>query len=88
MAAAISSLLSSAACAPRSGSPPAPALGHLLADLNLILRPGDVQNLTVGVDGNKVYILDAVLDHAVHGVSAGAADADDLDVYRSLGIIL
>jgi hypothetical protein len=36
-----------------------------------------LQRLHVGVDGEELDALDLGLDHAVDGVDAGAADADD-----------
>ena len=40
---------------------------------------GLLQRLQVGVDGEELDALDLRLDHAVDGVHAGAADADDAD---------
>jgi hypothetical protein len=35
--------------------------------------------LNVGVDAEEIHALETVLDHAVDGVAAAAADAEDLD---------
>jgi hypothetical protein len=40
------------------------------------LGPG--QRLRIGVDRDEVHALEVFVDHAVHGVTAAAADADDL----------
>ena len=37
------------------------------------------QRLRVGVDGDELHALEPGVDHAVDGVAATAADADDLD---------
>ena len=55
----------------------------LLADLDLLIGFGEVQDMAVGVDRDKLHALQTGLDHSVHGVVArGAADADDLDLRR------
>ena len=38
-----------------------------------------VERLSVGVDDDELDPFEAEVDHRVHGVAAGAADADDLD---------
>ena len=43
-----------------------------------------VQRLDVGVHGDELDLVDARVDHAVDGVQAGTADADDLD-HREIG---
>ncbi len=55
------------------------ALGDVGTNVNLDVRVGDRELLGVGVDGNELNTTDALLDHAVHGIGAAAADADDLD---------
>ena len=57
----------------------AQALGQLFADLDLVFRLGLRERLAVGVDGDKFHAAQAVLHHAVDGVIACAAAADDLD---------
>ena len=74
------SALSSAARSPISGRPPAPrplvSLSPMRTASGASLRQ---QRLGVGVDRDELDPVDAGLDHAVDGVAAGAADADDLD---------
>ena len=60
-------------------------MSQLLADLDLIVRAGDVQRLLVGIDRNKVYALGAAADHAVDHVVAAAAYTDDLDIDNGIG---
>ena len=57
----------------------AEAAGQLAADVELDVGVAHEQRLRVGVDGDELHALEADLDHAVHGVDAAAADADDLD---------
>ena len=57
----------------------AEAARQLAADVELDVGVGHEQGLGVGVDGDELDTLEADLDHAVHGVDAAAADADDLD---------
>ena len=57
----------------------AEAVRDLLADVDLDVGVAHVELLHVGVDGDELDALDARVDHAVHGVGAGAADADHLD---------
>ncbi len=76
----ISSRCSSAACRPTSGSlPGAEATGELAADVELHVGVAHQQRLRVGVDGDELDALQPGVDHAVDGVDAAAADADDLD---------
>ena len=76
----ISSAWSSAAFLPTSGSAPgAEAAGELAAHVELDVGVAHEQRLRVGVDGDELDALEADLDHAVDGVDATAADADDLD---------
>ena len=49
------------------------------ADVELDVRIGHEQRLSVGVDGDELGALEAHLDHAVNGVHAATANADDLD---------
>ena len=48
----------------------------LLADLDLDVGLGAGQRLGVGVDRDELHALEVLLDHAVDGVAAAAADAD------------
>src|SRR5438874_2572011 len=45
----------------------------------------DLRRLSVGIDGDELHALDAGFDHAVDGVAAAAADADDLDLSEAAG---
>ena len=54
------------------------AVGHLLADLDLLVGIGDAQRLFIGVDRDKLNALRAGLDHSVDNIVAGAADTNDL----------
>ena len=55
------------------------AAGQLTPDVELDVGIAHQQRLRVGVDGDELHALEADLDHAVDGVDATAADADDLD---------
>src|SRR5918999_721232 len=57
----------------------AEALGELVADLELDVGVAHLERLGVGVDGDELDPLEARVHHAVDGVGAAAADADDLD---------
>ncbi len=57
----------------------AEAAGELAADVELHVGVAHEQRLRVGVDGDELDALEADFDHAVDGVDAAAADADDLD---------
>ena len=57
----------------------AEAAGELAADVELHVGVAHQQRLRVGVDGDELDALQAGVDHAVDGVDAAAADADDLD---------
>ena len=57
----------------------AEAARELVADLKLDVGVAHLQRLGVGVDGDELHALEAGVDHAVYGVGAAAADADDLD---------
>ena len=57
----------------------AEAAGELAADVELDVGVAHQQRLRVGVDGDELDALQAGVDHAVDGVDAAAADADDLD---------
>ena len=53
--------------------------GQLAADVELDVGVAHQQRLRVGVDRDELDALETDLDHAVDGVDAAAADADDLD---------
>jgi hypothetical protein len=57
----------------------AEAPGQLPPDVELDVRIAHQERLRIGVDGDELHALESDLDHAVHGVDATAADADDLD---------
>ena len=57
----------------------AEAAGELAADVELDVGVAHQQRLRVGVDRDELDALETDLDHAVDGVDAAAADADDLD---------
>ena len=52
---------------------------ELAADVELHVGVGQQQRLRVGVDRDELDALQSGVDHAVDGVAATAADADDLD---------
>ena len=54
-------------------------LGQLAADLDLVRRGVEFQRLQVRVGDDELDAVEAGLHHAVDGVAAAAADADDLD---------
>jgi hypothetical protein len=56
----------------------AEAAGGLGADLHLHVGVRHQERLGVGVDGDELAAGQACVDHAVDGVRAAAADADDL----------
>ena len=60
----------------RAGAEPA---GELAADVELDVGVAHQQRLRVGVDRDELDALEPDVDHAVDGVDAAAADADDLD---------
>ncbi len=77
-----SSRLSSAARSPRDGvAADAEALGELVADADLQLGGGELKRLRIGIDGDELHAGDLLGDHAVDGVAAAAADADDFDAW-------
>jgi hypothetical protein len=43
-------------------------------------RFGQEEGLGVGIDGDEVYAGNTGFDHAVNGVTAAAADADDTNL--------
>src|SRR5262249_33771742 len=53
--------------------------GRLRADVDLHVGVAHEQRLRVGVHGDELDAGEAGVDHAVDGVRAAAADADDLD---------
>ena len=57
----------------------AEAAGELDAELQLDGRLRELERLAVGVGDDELDAFDAGADHAVDGVAAAAADADDLD---------
>ena len=57
----------------------AEAAGEFATDVELDVGVAHQQRLGVGVDGDELHAAQAELDHAVDGVDAAAADADDLD---------
>ena len=76
----ISSRCASAACAADLGvAAGAEAAGEVAADVELDVGVAHQQRLGVGVDGDELDALQPGVDHAVDGVDAAAADADDLD---------
>ena len=76
----ISSRCSSAACAADLGvAAGAEAPGELTADVELDVGVAHQQRLRVGVHRDELDALEAGVDHAVDGVHAATADADDLD---------
>ena len=62
----------------RVGSRAEPA-GDRVADVQGRRRGRGLQRLQIGVDRDELDALDVGLDHAVDGVDAGTADADDAD---------
>src|SRR6266702_1059146 len=58
----------------RTGAEPA---RQLLSDLHLHVGLVVEQGLRVGVDGNELDALESLVDHAVQGVAAATAHADD-----------
>ena len=61
---------------PRAG---AETLGHARTQLQLVARLVLRQRLGVGVRHDELAALELLVDHVVHRVPAGAADADDGD---------
>ena len=61
----------------------AEAAREALADVDRDVGVRLLQRLHVGVDGDELDAGDAGLDHAVDGVDAGTADADDADQRRA-----
>ena len=51
-------------------------------------RLGELERLHVGVGGDELDALHAGLDHAVDGVAAAAAYADDLDAGAAHGLVV
>jgi hypothetical protein len=70
----ISSRWSSAAFLPTSGCAPAPR-----PRVQLDVGVAHQQRLGIGVDRDELHTLEPNFDHAVDGVDAATADADDLD---------
>ena len=65
----------------------AEAAGELAADVELDVGVAHQQRLRVGVDRDELDAAQAEVDHAVDGVDAAAADADDLD-HREVVLVL
>ena len=79
-ASAISSSWSSAALRPTSGSgSSAKAARELATDVELDVCVRHQQRLRVGVDRDELRALEANVDHAVHGIDAATANANNLD---------
>ena len=57
----------------------AEAAGELGAELELDRSLRELERLAVGVGDDELDAFDAGADHAIDGVAASAADADDLD---------
>ena len=57
----------------------AEAARELASDVELDVGVAHQQRLGIGVDGDELDAAQAEFDHAVDGVDAAAADADDLD---------
>ena len=66
----------------RSG---AEASRQLLADVDRLVGIRHEQRLSIGVHGNEFDAAHPRFDHAVHGIRAAAAYADDLDDRQMLG---
>ncbi len=80
---------SSAARRPTSGLAPAPRPGgEAHAELQLDRRLAELERLHVGIGGDELHALHAGLDHAVDGVAAAAAHADDLDARAARGFVV
>ena len=76
----IRSVSSSAALRPTSGLAPAPKpLGELGAELQFCRRLTKLQRLHIRIGGDELDALDFRADHAVDGVAATAADADNFN---------
>src|SRR5581483_1760215 len=60
--------------------------GELVADTDLGGRFGVDELLRVGVHRDELDAEDLLLDHAVHGVAAATAHADDLDRWEAVEI--
>ena len=63
------------------------AAGELLTDGELVGAFGLVQVLTIGIDHQKFHAFHTGAQHAVDDVVAGAANADNLDIYNFFRII-
>ncbi|VDC51491.1 hypothetical protein BREV_BREV_02759 [Brevundimonas mediterranea] len=57
----------------------AQALGDGLAQLDATIRLGEAEVLRIGVGHDELDPFKAGVDHVVHGVAAGAADAEHDD---------
>ena len=66
----------------------AEAVGELHAELDLHRRARELERLEVGVGDHELDAFEVRLDHAVDGVAASAADADDLDFGAVEGVFV
>ena len=62
--------------------------GELYADMDLLGSQRALERLIIGIDGDEFRTLHAFADHAVHCVSAAAADTHDLDIGFFLEVIV
>ena len=66
----------------------AEAVGELDAELDLDRRVRELERLQIGVGDHELDAFEVRLDHAVDGVAAAAADADDLDLCAVQGLFV
>ena len=66
----------------------AEAVGELHAELDLDRSARELERLEVGVGDHELDAFEVRLDHAVDGVAAAAADADDLDLGAVDGVFV
>ena len=66
----------------------AQAVSQLGAKLDLYRRARHLQRLQVGIGDRKFHAFDTGADHAVDGVAAAAADADDFDLGVIAGVFV
>ena len=60
-------------------------MGHLLADLQLLVGIGDREGLFIRIDGDELNTLGAGLHHTIYNIVAGAADADHFQGHYIFG---
>ena len=53
-----------------------------------VWRFGEQQRLGIGVDGDEFDALQAFVDHAIDGIAAAAADADDFDAGKRFWLVI